>query len=143
MPLSILFKKKEVDVTEIRYIHSIWRRRRDSNPRDAINAYTISSRAPSTKLGDFSMHIMRYLIAPDHSSRCYYIVCSVKKQPFFSFIRTKSACFSAAQRAPQAVPHELHYKADYSITLLPHENISAHQRLLISEITILPSVEEA
>ena len=30
------------------------RRRRDSNPRDAFDAYTISSRAPSTKLGDFS-----------------------------------------------------------------------------------------
>ena len=26
----------------------IWRRERDSNPRDAINAYTISNRAPST-----------------------------------------------------------------------------------------------
>ena len=34
-----------------------WRRRRDSNPRSAFNAYTISSRAPSTKLGDFSIHI--------------------------------------------------------------------------------------
>ena len=32
----------------------VWRRRRDSNPRDAFDAYTISSRAPSTKLGDFS-----------------------------------------------------------------------------------------
>ena len=31
------------------------RRRRDSNPRDAFDAYTISSRAPSTKLGDFSI----------------------------------------------------------------------------------------
>lgn len=28
--------------------HSLWRRERDSNPRDAINAYTISNRAPST-----------------------------------------------------------------------------------------------
>ena len=31
-----------------------WRRRRDSNPRDAFDAYAISSRAPSTKLGDSS-----------------------------------------------------------------------------------------
>ena len=31
MPLSILFKKKEVDVTEIRYIHSIWLRGWDLN----------------------------------------------------------------------------------------------------------------
>ena len=33
MPLSILFKKKEVDVTEIRYIHSIWLRGQDLNLR--------------------------------------------------------------------------------------------------------------
>ena len=31
-----------------------WRRRRDSNPRTAFDGYTISNRAPSTKLGDFS-----------------------------------------------------------------------------------------
>ena len=31
--LSILFTKKEVDVTEIRYIHSIWLRRKDLNQR--------------------------------------------------------------------------------------------------------------
>ena len=30
------------------------RRRRDSNPRTVFGRYTISSRAPSTKLGDFS-----------------------------------------------------------------------------------------
>ena len=30
------------------------RRRRDSNPRTAFDGYTISSRAPSTRLGDFS-----------------------------------------------------------------------------------------
>ena len=33
----------------------LWRRRRDSNPRTAFDRYTISSRAPSTKLGDFSV----------------------------------------------------------------------------------------
>ena len=33
MPLSILLGKKEVDVTEISYIHSRWLRRRDLNPR--------------------------------------------------------------------------------------------------------------
>ena len=32
-----------------------WRRRRDSNPRTAFDGYTISSRAPSTKLGDSSV----------------------------------------------------------------------------------------
>ena len=33
----------------------LWRRRRDSNPRSACDAYTISSRAPSTRLGDSSV----------------------------------------------------------------------------------------
>ena len=32
-----------------------WRRRRDSNSRTAFDGYTISSRAPSTGLGDFSI----------------------------------------------------------------------------------------
>ena len=35
-------------------IFLLWRRRRDSNPRTAFDGYTISSRAPSTKLGDSS-----------------------------------------------------------------------------------------
>ena len=33
IPLSILFSKKEVDVTEISYIHSIWLREKDLNLR--------------------------------------------------------------------------------------------------------------
>ena len=33
----------------------LWRRRRDSNPRTACDGYTISSRAPSTRLGDSSV----------------------------------------------------------------------------------------
>ena len=33
MPVSILSGKKEVDVTEISYIHSIWLRRQDLNLR--------------------------------------------------------------------------------------------------------------
>ena len=37
-----------------RCIFRRWRRRRDLNPRDAFNAYTISNRAPSAGLGDFS-----------------------------------------------------------------------------------------
>ena len=36
------------------------RRRRDSNPRDAFDAYAISSRAPSTKLGDFSIAVYNH-----------------------------------------------------------------------------------
>ena len=38
-----------------------WRRRRDSNPRNAFDAYTISSRAPSTRLGDFSIKLCQRL----------------------------------------------------------------------------------
>ncbi len=38
-------------------ISALWRRRRDSNPRDACDAYTISNRAPSTRLGHFSMSL--------------------------------------------------------------------------------------
>ena len=35
-------------------VFSFWRRRRDSNPRDPFEAYTISNRVRSTKLRDFS-----------------------------------------------------------------------------------------
>ena len=35
----------------------LWRRRRDSNPRNPFGVYTISSRAPSTRLGDFSVFL--------------------------------------------------------------------------------------
>ena len=34
-----------------------WRRRRDSNSRNPFGVYTISSRAPSTRLGDFSVFL--------------------------------------------------------------------------------------
>lgn len=34
-----------------------WRKVRDSNPRDAINAYTISSRAPSTNSDNFPFEL--------------------------------------------------------------------------------------
>ena len=34
---------------------SLWRRRRDSNPRTAYDRYTISNRARSTRLRDFSI----------------------------------------------------------------------------------------
>ena len=36
-----------------------WRRVRDLNPGDAFDAYTISNRAPSTGLGDFSTTIIK------------------------------------------------------------------------------------
>ena len=44
----------------------LWRRRRDSNPRNPFGVYAISSRAPSTGLGDFSM-LCRYR----HAQRLY------------------------------------------------------------------------
>ena len=43
----------------------IWRRRRDSNPRDPFGAYTISNRARSTKLRDFSVFALANLVAGD------------------------------------------------------------------------------
>ena len=39
-----------------------WRRRRDSNPRDPFGAYTISNRARSTKLRDFSVFALRFVV---------------------------------------------------------------------------------
>ena len=36
-------------------VNKLWRRRRDSNSRNPFGVYTISSRAPSTRLGDFSV----------------------------------------------------------------------------------------
>ena len=39
----------------------LWRRRRDSNPRNPFGVYTISSRAPSTRLGDFSVSFQKML----------------------------------------------------------------------------------
>ena len=39
-----------------------WRRRRDSNPRDPFGAYTISNRARSTKLRDFSVFALRFIV---------------------------------------------------------------------------------
>lgn len=42
-----------------------WRRRRDSNPRTAFDGYTISNRARSTKLRDFSVFALANLVAGD------------------------------------------------------------------------------
>ena len=44
-----------------------WRRRRDSNPRTAFDRYAISSRAPSTKLGDSSIYIF-FCTNPERSN---------------------------------------------------------------------------
>ena len=44
-----------------------WRRRRDSNPRTAFDRYAISSRAPSTKLGDSSIYIF-FCANPERSN---------------------------------------------------------------------------
>ena len=58
-----------------------WRRRRDSNSRTAFDGYTISSRAPSTGLGDFS------ILSLPHSVMCgdsYIISQFIEKiKPFF------------------------------------------------------------
>ena len=66
-----------------------------------------------------------------------------KKATVFFFYTHKKQLFFGKSKG-----HRLRYplnriKAYYSITLLPHENISAHQRLLISEIPISPPVADA
>ena len=43
-------------------VTGFWRRWRDSNSRDPFGAYTISSRAPSTKLGDISKFAQALLL---------------------------------------------------------------------------------
>ena len=59
-----------------------WRRRRDSNSRTAFDGYTISSRAPSTGLGDFS--IFSSFAAFGHVRRLIYDTTSFEKnQEFF------------------------------------------------------------
>lgn len=40
-------------------VNKLWRRRRDSNSRNPFGVYTISSRAPSTRLGDFSVSLLK------------------------------------------------------------------------------------
>ena len=57
---NVTLQKKKPE-HELRSDSIWWRRRRDSNPRTAYDDYTISSRAPSTGLGDFSKSIIRPL----------------------------------------------------------------------------------
>ena len=73
----------------------VWRRRRDSNPRDAFDAYAISSRAPSTKLGDFSIlalqlsfhksaqHWLLYHASMQNAIGALLIICTCFRMTFF------------------------------------------------------------
>lgn len=85
-----------------------WRRRRDSNSRDAFDAYAISSRAPSTKLGDFS--IFNWQIAPlpinagrssltSHQRRLLYHKTGCASITFFQF-----RCIFCSGRAELSAP---------------------------------------
>ena len=47
IPQGIYFVEKKQPLSGRQRLFLFWRRGRDSNPRDAFNAYTISSRAPS------------------------------------------------------------------------------------------------
>ena len=57
-----------------------WRRRRDSNSRTAYDRYTISNRAPSTKLGDSSKSYSVFCL----NSEWYYTASECELQAFFS-----------------------------------------------------------
>ena len=61
---KIAFAKNEKQHRDLRPDAVFLRRRRDSNPRTDFGRYTISSRAPSTKLGDFSSwpKVMSFLL---------------------------------------------------------------------------------
>ncbi len=59
-PLRILSEMKE---------DSNWRRGRDSNPRDAINAYTLSKRAPSATRPP--IRLIFYTVTPTDKSNAY------------------------------------------------------------------------
>ncbi len=57
-----------------------WRRRRDSNPRTAFDGYTISNRAPSTRLGDSSKYLFLCRLSRTAS---YYIIENLVCQDIF------------------------------------------------------------
>ena len=62
---------------------SPWRRRRDSNPRYPYGVYTISNRARSTKLRDFSTHQLESFAIIKDSPR--KVNCFLKKEKGGSF----------------------------------------------------------
>ncbi len=73
-------KYKKVVASDMQ-LATTWRRRRDSNPRDPYEAYTISNRARSTKLRDFSTFCSsrsQYSLAVSSSIIIIYDLCKVK-----------------------------------------------------------------
>ncbi len=94
--------------TGLLHLGGLWRRRRDSNSRDAFDAYAISSRAPSTKLGDFS--IFNWRIAPlpinagrssltSHQRKLLYHKTGCASITFFQF-----RCIFCSGRAELSAP---------------------------------------
>ena len=75
---------------------SFWRRRRDSNPRDAFDTYTISNRAPSAGLGDFSEYR-----APKGATHIIILICQRFVNLFFLLY---SIYFSAMPSRRSALP---------------------------------------
>ncbi len=75
---------KEKNGNSIKIAVLLWRRRRDSNPRTAYHGYTISSRAPSTKLGDSSMRLFIYALLGQrialHSVIIQYTAANCKRE---------------------------------------------------------------
>ena len=94
--------------TGLLHLGGLWRRRRDSNSRDAFDAYAISSRAPSTKLGDFSIFNWRIVPLPinagrssltSHQRRLLYHKTGCASITFFQF-----RCIFCSGRAELSAP---------------------------------------
>ncbi len=79
-PFESLLNDGKKQSGTIRYPIVFWRRRRDSNSRTAYDRYTISNRAPSTKLGDSSK---TYAVVCFNSVD-YYTASTEEMQAFFS-----------------------------------------------------------
>ena len=67
---------------------SLWRRRRDSNPRTAFNDYTISNRARSTSYATSPYNIFCWRL--NSKSLKYYTTNNRKSQVFFYYYRKKN-----------------------------------------------------
>ena len=98
MPLNLFLQNKKALI----WVLFLWRRRRDSNSWTAFDGYAISSRAPSTKLGDFSI---RYIF----NFKWVAVGSQWKTKPFpptvhgYSTLKTQRDDYISPKRFWQAV----------------------------------------